>query len=61
MPLIAADSKLEPNNQSPHIPALPSGSNMQGTLGLLVGRAAPLKFKKEYKLTSFFAEKSQEI
>lgn len=57
MPLIAAASKLEPNNQSPHIPALPSGSNMQGTLGLLVGRAAPLKFQKEKKLISSVAEK----
>ena len=28
MPLKAANSKLEPNSQSPHIPALPRGSKI---------------------------------
>lgn len=47
MPLVAAASKLEPNSQSPHMPALPWGSKMHGTLGVLVGRAAPLKVYKK--------------
>lgn len=42
MPLKAAASKLEPSSQSPHMPALPCGSKMQGISGVLVGRAAPL-------------------
>lgn len=42
IPLKAAASKLDPNSQSPHMPALPRGSKMQGMPGELVGRAAPL-------------------
>lgn len=52
-PLKAADSELEANNQSPHIPALPRGSKTHGILGVLVGRAAsphiPQKKRKIYK------------
>lgn len=44
MPLKAAASKLEPSSQSPHMPALPSESKIQGIPGVLVGRAAPLHF-----------------
>lgn len=47
MPLKAAASKLEPSSQSPHMPALPSESNIQGIPGVLVGRAAPLHFTWE--------------
>lgn len=42
IPLKAEASKLEPSSQSPHMPALPCGSKMQGISGVLVGRAAPL-------------------
>lgn len=42
MPLKAAASKLDPKSQSPHMPALPCASKMQGTPGEFVGRAAPL-------------------
>lgn len=43
IPLKTAASILEPSSQSPHIPARPKGSKMQGTPGVLVGRAAPLQ------------------
>lgn len=41
-----AASILEPGSQSPHIPAHPKGSKMQGTPGVLDGRAAPLKISE---------------
>ena len=47
MPLKAADSKFDPNNQSPQIPALPWGSKIHGIPGVLVGRAAPLHVQRE--------------
>jgi len=46
IPLKTAASILEPSSQSPHIPALPNGSKMQGTPGVLVGRAAPLQISE---------------
>jgi len=46
IPLKTAASILEPSSQSPHIPALPKGSKMQGTPGVLVGRAAPLQISE---------------
>lgn len=51
MPLNAAASTLEPSSQSPQIPARPWGSKIQGTPGVFVGRAAPLKKKgKKYEI-----------
>lgn len=47
MPLNAAASKLDPNSQSPHMPALPRGSKMQGMPGEFVGSAAPLLSYKQ--------------
>lgn len=43
MPLNAAASKLDPNSQSPQIPTRATGSKMQGTPGVFVGKPAPLE------------------
>ena len=40
--LTAADTKLEPSNQTTHVTALPYGSKMQGMPGVLIGWAEPL-------------------
>jgi hypothetical protein len=41
LPLSQADCRLAPVSQSPHTPTRAAGSSMQGTLGLLRGKAAP--------------------
>jgi hypothetical protein len=45
MPLNAAASKLDPNSQSPQMPTRATGSKMQGTPGVFVGKPAPLKYQ----------------